>query len=526
MLEGHTVLETINYPLKFLLSNKDNLVISQADWGWNKQAPGNMLFAEASAIASASTSSLLVPSAPLAPELFDVTNTSMMVSWTPPMANGGPVDGYQLRYRAVSDNAYTWNIIGDNSGESGDGSSVMLGRKAAAVHEVQKIVTRCDPGESPSDGTFELTLNFNSITDLDMETTAITNFIPFNASASQMQQALEHLDNVNRVSVSRGYDSTNGHVDDVDPESGGYTWLVTFYYDDAMLLNLPSADIPLLGVHKTSISCNWSGEGSAVATHEVQKGTLEYSFCTDDCVYNVTDLSPSTGYIFNVLARNEFGWSDSSADTDPVYTLASRPPARPLAPRLTSATSSSLHLRISAEEEQLNGDFQSYQVQFRETMIDGTTDNNSSSGISINNWVDCDEFSCAYGPASTSATGSSVSSTSSSSRNIELVGGIYHSDFVILDLISATEYEIRVRLFNDIGASPWSGISTSFSTVAGGPDAPAAPQIIDVQGTTITLSWAAPEMHGSVVLDYTVQHRMVNSVQEQLWISDAKTDVS
>ena len=158
----------------------------------------------------------LVPSAPLTPSVSDVTNSSVVVSWQQPVANGAPVDRFRLQYRSVADSE--WTVLDDES----------IGRKLATVREVQKVTTRCDQGHAPTDGTFELTLNFNSITDLDRETVAITNFIPFNATAAELKAALESLENVAQVDVSRGYESTNGHVDAANPD-GGYQprrWLI------------------------------------------------------------------------------------------------------------------------------------------------------------------------------------------------------------------------------------------------------------------------------------------------------------
>lgn len=88
-----------------------------------------------------------------------------------------------------------------------------------------------------------------------------------------MKAALEALENIVEVDVTRGYQSFTGHVDAPDrgvvPSSGGgYTWLVTFYYD-RVLDKLPSADVPSLGLHKTSISC----PGAEVEVSEIVKGT-------------------------------------------------------------------------------------------------------------------------------------------------------------------------------------------------------------------------------------------------------------
>ena len=89
-----------------------------------------------------------------------------------------------------------------------------------------------------------------------------------------MKTALEALENVVEVDVSRGYESFTGHVDAPDrgvvPSSGGgYTWLITFYYD-RILDKLPSADIPSLGLHKLSMSC----PGAEVEVSEITKGAM------------------------------------------------------------------------------------------------------------------------------------------------------------------------------------------------------------------------------------------------------------
>ena len=449
----------------------------------------------------------LVPDEPLAPTVSDVTNSSAVIEWVAPTSNGAPVDGYAVQYRAAASSSASnteWTVLDDEA----------IGRKAATVNEVQKIVTRCDPGHAPSDGTFELTLNFHSITDFDEETVAITNFLPVNATAAEVKAALENLENVEKVDVSRGYESTNGHVDaanrdgaDAGGGGGGYTWLVTFRYSSDVLAQLPTADIPLLGVHKTSISCAWSGEGSPVTVQEVRKGTRNYAYCTDDCSYELHGLSPSTLYLFSVKAHNEYGWSAASKDTPPVATLASRPPNRPEAPLLTSSSASSLSLRIEAPESSLNGKFLMYDVQYRAVGLDANG--------SPTDWIDCTSTTCSYGSLA-------AAMSSFAPSNIQLVGNRYKSDFVIYgsELASATDYEVRVRFANPFGSSPWSGASATFRTKAGGPSAPAAPAVLTVSGTTASLAWVAPAAHGSTILDYEVQHRLVNAAQEQLWVDE------
>ena len=101
-----------------------------------------------------------------------------------------------------------------------------------------------------------------------------------------------------------------------------------------------------------------------------------------------------------------------------MLTLASSPPNRPLAPRRTSSTSSSINVRIEADEDRLNGDFVSYDAQYRVVTAERTA--------TPQDWVDCDAFTCSFG--------SSSSSNQFAPHNIQLVGTTYAVSYTHLTL--------------------------------------------------------------------------------------------
>jgi hypothetical protein len=124
------------------------------------------------------------------------------------------------------------------------------------------VVQKYQEGTNPLSGTFTLSLNTTTHSVIGYQGVETTDAIAYNAYAtavesggdgSSVEEKLEALENVGDVSVTRS---------EVDTTNGGYTWTITFLYDDEdhceqlddtdSLCNAPG-DVPTLTFDETSL---------------------------------------------------------------------------------------------------------------------------------------------------------------------------------------------------------------------------------------------------------------------------------
>ena len=98
--------------------------------------------------------------------------------------------------------------------------------------EIQIIRTRADPGSIITSGSFRLNLNYDGVNDFDAETRTTTDWISYDASASEMRDALGSLINIGNIKVTRGYQNSVGLDDSAPSERGEYQWFVTFSWNE------------------------------------------------------------------------------------------------------------------------------------------------------------------------------------------------------------------------------------------------------------------------------------------------------
>lgn len=123
----------------------------------------------------------------------------------------------------------------------------------AGVREVQIVRVVADEGHTITGGTFRLSLNHAGAVGADPEAKTVTAPLPFDASAATVRAALEALDNVRSVHVSRDRLGPNGPHSGPD-EQGGYQWTVTFDW-----LTPLQGDVPRLAVADSTINAQWTG---------------------------------------------------------------------------------------------------------------------------------------------------------------------------------------------------------------------------------------------------------------------------
>ena len=238
-----------------------------------------------------------------------------------------------------------------------------------ASREVQLVATRADYGQTITSGFFRLTLNYDSVTDFDVETLSRTPRIPFDATADQMKAALELLENIDIVEVRRfgpfaqntyewkitldwripvgtgagngtniGVTGTGmgiGSVGAIAPSGFGTV-------GDTIRGNLPL----LVVIHDDSFDVTGLGGRGAAWVRELRRGSKGPEFCEVTCAHVVHALTPGTQYQFRVRARNAAGWGEWSGATDVIAMPPMQPPSRPEAPKLLSALPNAISLLL------------------------------------------------------------------------------------------------------------------------------------------------------------------------------------
>jgi hypothetical protein len=206
------------------------------------------------------------------------------------------------------------------------------GVKSNQAHEKQTVTTRADAGSTISDGWFRLSFGYNGVNGFDSESRTLTARIPYSATADQMQEILQRLENVNCVFVRRSGASAEG----------GYTWQIEWMdgtdaatcpkssHPTAALASyiragVPLGSYPLLALHSESIAAPWSGSERQVVIARTQKyagATGTGSMCTQrtNCVATAKGLDNFKYYHFRVRAHNSFGWGEWSGESDPTLT--------------------------------------------------------------------------------------------------------------------------------------------------------------------------------------------------------------
>lgn len=139
------------------------------------------------------------PTPPTYATVRSSSHTELMVQWEGPLSDGG---------ETVSEYVVEWDTAATfDSGTDGNplGSMIVDASQQGSVADVQAVRVSVADGNFMA-GSFSLEYNGQ-----------VTGSIPFDASAVEVETALEALCTVGDVAVSRG----------LGPANGGYTWLVT-----------------------------------------------------------------------------------------------------------------------------------------------------------------------------------------------------------------------------------------------------------------------------------------------------------
>jgi len=232
--------------------------------------------------------------------------------------------------------------------------------------EIQIVRTRADPNSIVTSGAFRLNLNYDGVNDFDPETRTTTDWIPYNASASEMRDLLGSLINIGNIKVTRGFQNKVGLDDSGPNERGEYQWFVTFSWDKEEDNN----NFPELSVLEHTLNAQWTlSPGGPVMVYQKRMGGTQSDLqvlCTStECHVVETSLIPGKMYEFRVRAHStQDGWTPYSITSGHVRVPLPSPVPRPFPPRVLSSTSGvSLSIRIPVQQ----GVAESCELEYRKT---------------------------------------------------------------------------------------------------------------------------------------------------------------
>ena len=430
-----------------------------------------------------------------------VTATTATLSWAPVQTDSSPVvDSFEVQFKPISDT--NWQTASSTVGKRDSNKG---------LNEIQIITTRADVGQNINDGWFRLSLHHKGLNDFDPESATMTDRMPYNATALEVEYQLNMLANIQ-------FTGTTTHVTRSLPDAqGGYRWAVSFELGANTVARgeqnapfdgtLPAEDIPLLILQQESISAIWSGGGLQVHLSEVRKGSTLGGACeqttpthagvtgpdyenvfmgTPICKYKVASLLTNTHYHFRIRAHNLLGWGPYSGISEQILTLRAFAPLTPASPMYSSGNSTSITVRavpfgnLADGGEPITGwDFQ-YRI--------------ANSGIA---WI---PFS-----------GGSAKSTS---PYMEVARG---TSATVVGLESNRQYEFRVRGRNVIGYGPWSAGSEPMSTLSGISIAPSTPVVVEksISETTMEYQFLPPsETNGDTIEKYEIHRRSTSTIEK------------
>ena len=214
---------------------------------------------------------------------------------------------YEVQYSIAG--TKDWHSIGDD----------LLGLpKHSNFLEVQTVTIQADPGEMITSGDFRLSFSKRGVTARDIEQVTETSWISHVATEMQMKSALEALENINSVRVSR----TGPDI------QGGYSWAITF--DDVPESELYQGNLPSLVVWAKTINAPWTGLSDQITIRKTRRGTTGPTTCVSDCSTIITGAETKTSYIVRLRANGtNAGWSPWGIVSDVLRTCQLEKPGPP-----------------------------------------------------------------------------------------------------------------------------------------------------------------------------------------------------
>lgn len=347
----------------------------------------------------------------------DVSDSAVLVRFRKPSVASDSIEAFELLYKSIFD--VEWQSV----------QHVEL--EGAEESQMQIVTVKVDKDKSV-DGTFVLSIVQPGMLPDDIEHSARSLPIPWNASSQEMRRALSTLHSITVLNVVRcdefghegkGYGGLQEEWSGGCPyfESNGYQWLIVFRVADAHI------SVPKLYPFRESLSNSWRGVGEQVTVTQFPAKSLTTRICiTNECRYNITNLHSGTPYIFKYrYFMKRKGWSSYSKISNQVLTHHRAPPAMPQAPLSKSVTKESITWGLSCPVGSLK--VQRLETQYKD--------------VNAANWI--------AGPTI-------------ETRNEETA----RFTFTVEGLVPGTMYVSRARCVNSYGVGPYSHQSLTTVTLS------------------------------------------------------------
>ena len=254
---------------------------------------------------------VLTPNAPVNLTAVEKASTSVKISWNVQHDDHAPVP---IRSHFVQ---YRRQLVGDTETQNPlswvDYSMPISAISQLTSPEIQEITTLVDEGSSISTGLFWLRLDVGQ-RDLstrynNLESSTVSEPIPFDASAEVFEQAIRNIDGVERVRVFR-YE-VGKYGTSILSDRGRYSWRVEF--------DVVNGPIPLFEVYKDTLDGEFSGGNHRANVRRLHTGkSIKYE---SSLVANIGNLDAEAYYEFRVSGESTHGkgpWSEPlRVKTDP-----------------------------------------------------------------------------------------------------------------------------------------------------------------------------------------------------------------
>ena len=383
------------------------------------------------------------PTPPTYATVEPLSDTELIVQWEGPLSDGG---------EAISEYVVEWDTATTfDSGSDGNplGSMAVNASAQGSVPDVQAVRVSVEEGKFMA-GSFFLEYNGQ-----------VTGSIPFDASAAEVEAALETLCTVGDVAVSRS----------LGPADGGYTWLVTM---------VAAAE----GAEGGDGRVSTSSALQTIASHKLQVDGTNLLAC--DTSARTTCLSAPDSTSAGLETRREVQRLDCQPGGD--FTIDF------MGETTDTISSGADEVEIEAALEAL--------YNIGDVTVSGACGAGSPSFISVTFENDGGDL-----PLLSSSVEGDFEEVTRGSVQV-VVGQKPFS--VIVSAVTTAPWAVRVSAYNQVGYSDFAvATHDSSEMVAGGVGAPALPVDIGVAVATARSAWVywgAPAADGGdTVTEYVVE---------------------
>ncbi len=396
------------------------------------------------------------PAAPTFARVKPLSDTELVVQWEAPLSDGG---------EAISEYVLEWDTATTfDSGADGNplGSALVNASELVSVADVQAVRVSVDNDLSDNDqflaGSFFLEYNGQR-----------TGSIPFDASAAEVENALEALCTIGDVTVSRS----------LGPASGGHTWLVT------MIAAAEGGEAGDGGVETSSTL-------QTISSHKLHVDGQNLLFCSDAGRLACSSDASITSVALQTQQEKQRLHCDTAAGLTITF----------MGETTATISSGAAAPDIEAALEAF------YNIGDVTVTLYGSDDQTVTGACAADTFVEV-AFENDSGDLPVLSSTEKGDFEEVAKGSAQVVVGQKPFSYVISD-ITTTQWTVRVSAYNRVGYGDYAvATHDSSEMVAVGVGAPAMPESINVDVESARSAWVywdAPASNGgSPITDYVIE---------------------